>query len=134
MKNIFSYSDLFILKYGKGRQKKWVKEKTIIKALYDTTDEALSYLKINNIELLGKYDSKDNNILRYSFGYLSQIPKTQIDLCVNAATGKMFLEKIGTGYNPDLVEEQIYKFIEKQIKQKNIYFRTNINYEEFLIS
>lgn len=133
MEKIFSYSDLFILSYGNGRQKKWVKEKAIIKSLYDTTNDALSYLKIKNIELLDKCNIIDKNILRYSFGYYHQIPQTQIDLCIDISTGKMSLKKMGIGYNYDIVEEQVYKFIQKQMKQKNVYFRSNLDYEEFLI-
>lgn len=129
------YSDAFELAYGKGRQKKWAKERVIMECLYETAKhlEHPYYLKAQDIALFKNYDSKDEKYFRYSFGYLYRLPKTQVDLCVNIKTGAMHLEQIGVGFGYDDIEKEVYKFIEEQIKLKNIYYKTSFNSEEFLV-
>lgn len=123
------------LKYacGTGRQKKWARKHLIIDMLYNTEDEDITYLKFKDINLLGDPDEEINNKMFFKFGYLFQIPKTEIDLIVNKATGLVYIKKAELGWGWDNVEDEIYKFIEQQIKKKNLYIKTNFNCEEFLI-
>lgn len=133
--NRYNYSDAFELAYGSGRQKKWARERLIMECLYDTEThkDYPFYLKVKDINLLKECDSQDEKYFRYSFGYLYRFPKTQVDLCVNMKTGQIFLEKVGIGFGYDEVEKEVYKFIENQIKLKNVYYKTSFNNEEFLV-
>lgn len=127
--------DAFELAYGKGRIKKWALERLVIDMLYKTTNEDVSYIKIIDIDCLGEADDTDDTgrYLIYKYGYSFQIPRTEIDLIIDTVTGKMMLKKVGLGWGYDKVEKVIFKDIKKQITNKNIYFMTNFNDEEYLI-
>lgn len=118
---------------SKGKQKEWSRKHLIIDLLYDTDEATMRYLKINDINKLDQCDEETENFYIYKFGYHYQIPKTEIDLFVCKKDKKIFIKKIGIGYAYDNVEEAIYNFLKEQIKLKNLYIRTNINCEEFLI-
>lgn len=45
----------------------------------------------------------------------------------------MYLKRDEIGWGWDKVEKEVYKFIEFQIKKKNVYIQTNFNREEFLV-
>lgn len=125
--------DGLIYACGTGRQKRWAREKLIMDMLKATKEEDYTYLKFKNLELLGKCDDEIEEKLIFRFGYLFQIPKTEIDLIVNKRTGLMYLKRDEFGWGWDKVEKEVYKFIEFQIKKKNVYIQTNFNCEEFLI-
>ena len=116
-----------------GRQKKWAKETLIMDLLYDTTKDMARYLKIKDINLLDKCDDETEEYYIYRFGYSFRFPKTEIDLYICKKNNLIFLKRDGIGLGFDEVEKEIYKFIEEQIKQKNLYIRTSLNCEEYLI-
>lgn len=118
---------------AKGRQKKWAREALIMDMLYDTTEEMARYLKFNDIKKIDKCDEETDKYYIYKFGYHYQIPKTEIDLYVCKTDNRLFIKKEGHGWGYDEVEKVLYKFIEEQIKNKNLYISTNLNCEEFLI-
>ncbi len=118
---------------SKGKQKEWAREHLIIDLLYNTDEETMRYLKFNDICKLDKCDEETEDFYIYKFGYHYQIPRTEIDLYVSKKNHKLFIKKIGIGYAYENVEKVIYNFIKEQIKNKNLYIRTNINGEEFLI-
>ncbi|MCX4255134.1 MAG: hypothetical protein OSJ63_07745 [Bacilli bacterium] len=132
MKNTY---DGILYACATGKQKNWARETLIMDMLYSTADnkDCAYYLMVNNKELLQECDSEDNECYRYSFGYLNRLPKTQVDLCVDKKNNKLYLEKVGVGFGYDEVEKVVYKFIEKQIKDKNLFIRTNFNDNKFLI-
>ena len=125
--------DAFILAYGKGRQRKWTLERLIIDTLYNTSDDDVIYIKVDDINCFGEADDEIDGRLIYRYGYYYRLPKTEIDLIVNKKDGRLIIEKVGLGYGYEEVEKTIYRDIEKQIKNKHLYFRTNFNREEFLI-
>lgn len=116
-----------------GRQKKRAREKLIMDLLYETEESDVRYLKFQDINKLDKCDKETEEYYIYRFGYLYQIPKTEIDLYVCKNDNLLFLKKDNIGWGFNEVEKEVYRFIEEQIKQKNLYIRTNINCEEFLI-
>ena len=116
-----------------GRQKRWARETLIIDLLYDTTEDMARYLKIKDINKLDKCDEETEKYYIYRFGYLFRFPKTEIDLYVCKKDNLMFLKKDEIGWGFDEVEKEVYRFIEEQIKLKNIYISTNLNNEEYLI-
>lgn len=125
--------DALVYACGKGRQKEWARENLIIKMLYDTDDEVCIYLKFKDKNILDKCDVETEEYYIYKFGYHYQIPKTEIDLYVSKNDNRLFIKKEGLGYGYDNVEKAIYEFIKEQIKIKNVYLRTNLNGEEYLI-
>ena len=125
MKDRNTYDEL-IYACGKGLQKEWSRENLIIDTLYNTNEDICIYLKINDIEKLGKCDKEIDDYLIYKFGYQYIIPKSEIDLYVSKKDNRLFIKKEGLGYEYDAVEKEVYKFIKKQIN-------TNLNCEEFLI-
>ena len=127
------YIDGLTYACGTGRQKKWARETLIMECLYNTKPENIQYLKVKDVTLLRNYDDKDDTYFKYSFGYQFRFPQTRINILVNIKNGQMRLERDGLGYGWDEVEKEVYKFIERQIKLKNIYLRTSFNGEEFLI-
>ncbi len=123
--------DALIYACGKGRQKEWARENLITKMLYDTDDEVCIYLKFKDKDILDKCDEETEEYYIYKFGY--HLPKTEIDLYVSKKDNRLFIKKEGLGYGYYNVEKAIYEFIKEQIKIKNVYLRTNLNGEEYLI-
>lgn len=132
MKNKNSYEGI-LYACATGRQKKWARKTLIMDLLYDTTEDMARYLKIKDINLLDKCDDETEEYYIYKFGYLFRFPKTEIDLYVCKKDNLIFLKKDEIGWGFDEVEKEVYKFIEEQIKQKNLYISTNLNCEEYLI-
>ena len=132
MKDKNSYKGI-LYACASGRQKKWARETLIMDLLYDTTEDMARYLKFKDISKLDKCDEETENYYIYKFGYLFQTPKTEIDLYVCKKDNLIFLKKDKIGWGFDEVEKEVYKFIEEQIKQKNLYISTNLNFEEYLI-
>lgn len=130
MKNTY---DGILYACASGRQKKWARETLIMDLLYETDKSDARYLKFKDINKLDKCDEETDEYFIYKFGYLFQVPKTEIDLYVCKKDNLLFLKKDDIGWGFDKVEEQVYKFIEEQIKQKNLYIQTNLNCEEYLI-
>ena len=118
---------------SKGRQKEFARKTLIIDLLYDTNDESARYLKFQDISKLDKCDEETDKYYIYKFGYHYQIPKTQIDLYISKKDNRLFIKREGIGYAWENVEEALYGFVKEQIKEKNLYIRTNINCEEYLI-
>lgn len=118
---------------AKGRQKEWAREILIIDMLYNTNEEMARYLKFQDISKLDKCDEETDKYYIYKFGYLFRSPKTEIDLYVCKKDNLLFLKKDEIRWGFDEVEKEVYKFIEKQIKLKNLYIRTNLNCKEYLI-
>lgn len=116
-----------------GRQKKWARETLIMDMLNDTTEEMARYLKFKDISKLDKCDAETVDYYIYKFGYMFRHPKTEINLYICKKDNLLFLKKDEIGWGFDEVEKEVYKFIEKQIKLKNLYIRTNLNNEEYLI-
>lgn len=116
-----------------GRQKKWSRKNLIMNALYETNDEQAEYLKIKNISLLPKSDEENEKYSIYRFGYQYRIPRTGIDLYINKNDGRITIKKDDIGYGWNEVENVVYQFIENEIKKKNVYLKTNLNYNEFII-
>lgn len=123
----------FELAYGKGKVKKWALEDLVIDTLYKTNEENIIYIKTSDINCFGKADEENDKELIYKYGYLHRIPRTEIDLIVNKDNGMLMLKKVDIGWGYENVEKELYKDILKQIKNKNIYFSTNFNGEEYLI-
>lgn len=125
--------EAFELAYGNGRIKKWTLEKLIIDLLYKTDNQSIIYLKTNDINCFGTPDEENEDEMIYKYGYLFRSPKTEIDLVLNKKDGKLLIKKVGIGWGYDNVEQELYKDILNQIKNKKIYFHTNFNDEEYLI-
>lgn len=123
----------FELAYGKGKVKKWALEDLVIDTLYKTNEENIIYIKTSDINCFGKADEENDKELIYKYGYLNRIPRTEIDLIVNKSNGMLMLKKVDIGWGYENVERELYNNILKQIKNKNIYFSTNFNGEEYLI-
>lgn len=122
------------LAFAKGRQKKWALEKVLLNVLYSTKKGYASYLKFKDIsiaDLSAESETEEEYILK--FGYLFQIPRTEVELHVNKKTGALYLTKEGIGYGYDTVEEQIINFILFQKKKGNLCYHTNLNNNEFKI-
>ncbi len=133
MKDRNNCYDGLIYACGTGLQKEWAREKLIIDTLYSTNEDICIYLKINDIEKLGKCDEENTDYFIYKFGYQYIIPKSEVDLYVSKKDNRLFIKKEGLGYEYDVVEKEVYNFIKKQINAKNICLMTNLNCEEFLI-
>lgn len=127
-----SYDGL-IYACGTGRQKKWARETLIMDLLYNTTEDMARFLKFKDMGKLDECDEETDKYLIYKFGYINRHPKTEIDLYVCKSNGLLFLKKDDIGWGFDEVEKEVYKFIEEQINNKNLYLETNLNCEEFLI-
>lgn len=132
MKDKNSYEGL-LYACATGRQKKWARETLIMDVLYDTEESFARYLRIKYINKLDKCDEETDKYYIYKFGFLYRFPKTEIDLYVCKSDGMLFLKKSDIGWGFDKVEKEVYKFIEEQIKLKNLYIRTNLNFQEYLI-
>ena len=132
MKDKNSYEGL-LYACATGRQKKWARETLIMDVLYDTEESFARYLRIKDINKLDKCDEETDKYYIYKFGFLYRFPKTEIDLYVCKSDGMLFLKKSDIGWGFDEVEKEVYKFIEEQIKLKNLYIRTNLNFQEYLI-
>ena len=116
-----------------GKLKKWAREKLILNALYETNEEQAEYLKIKDTGLLPVSDKMTDDYLTYRFGYQYRVPKTDITLYISKKDKRMFIKRGDIGYGWDEVEKAVYKFIEEQIKRKNVYLQTNLNHYEFII-
>lgn len=116
-----------------GIQKKWAREKLIMDALYDTSEEQAEYLKIKDIGILPVSDKAVDDYYIYRFGYQFRAPQTEIILYINKKDHRMFIKRGELGFGWDDVEKAVYQFIEQQIKRKNVYLQTNLNDEEFII-
>ena len=116
-----------------GRQKKWARETLIMDLLYETTEDMVRYLKFKDISKLGKFDEETEKYYIYKFGFLFRFPKTEIDLYVCKEDNLLFLKKDDIGFGFDEVEKEVYRFIEEQIQQKNLYISTSFNCEEYLM-
>lgn len=132
--------DGLIYACAKGRQKEWARERLIIDTLYNTTGDIAHYLEIQDINKLDKCDEETDKYYIYKFGYHYQIPKTEIvlyiseiDLYISKKDNRLFIRREGLGYAYDNVEKSIYNFIKTQIKIKNLYIRTSLNDEKYLI-
>lgn len=132
MKNNNSYDGL-IYACGTGKQKTWARETLIMDLLYNTTEDMARFLKFKDITKLDKSDEETEQYYIYKFGYINRIPKTEIDLYVCKKDNLLFLKKDEIGWGFDEVEKEVYKFIEEQIRNKNLYLQTNLNCEEFII-
>lgn len=132
MKDKNSYEGL-LYACATGRQKKWARETLIMDVLYDTEESFARYLRIKDINKLDKCDEETDKYYIYKFGFLYRFPKTEIDLYVCKSDGMLFLKKSDIGWGFDEVEKEVYKFIEEQIKLKNLYIRTSLNFQEYLI-
>lgn len=117
----------------KGRLKKWARESLILSALYDTNENQAEYIKIKDLGILPIPDKLTDDYYIYKFGYQHRIPKTDITLYINKKDNRMFIKRGEVGFGWEEVEKEVYKFIEEQIKKKNVYLQTNFNDEEFLI-
>ena len=125
--------DAFELAFCKGKLRKWTLERLIIDTLYKTTDELVEYIKVDDVNCFGTPDDETDTELIYKYGYMFQVPKTEVDLTVNKKDGKLKLKRINLGWGYEDVEKLIYTDIAKQIKLKNLYFQTNLNDEKYLI-
>lgn len=127
-----SYDGL-IYACGTGRQKRWARQSLIIDMLFNTNENMARYLKFKDMTKLDKCDEETEKYYIYKFGYINRFPKTEIDLFVCKKDNLLFLAKDDIGWGFDEVEKEVYKFIEEQIKNKNVYIQSNLNCEEFLI-
>lgn len=118
---------------AKGKQKEWARQTLIIDMLYNTNEEIVRYLKFQDVSKLDECDEETDQYYIYKFGYHYQIPKTEIDLYVSKKDNRLFIKREGLGYAWENVEKALYDFIKEQIKIKNLYIRTNLNLEEYLI-
>lgn len=125
--------DGLIYACGTGMQKRWAREVLIMNLLYNTTEDMVRYLIIEDITKLDKCDEENEKYYIYKFGYINRVPKTEIDLFVCKKNNLLFLTKGDIGWGFDEVEKEVYKFIEEQIKNKNVYIQTNFNCEKFMI-
>ena len=117
----------------KGRMKRWARETLIMDALYDTKETQAEYVKVKDIGMLPVPDKMTDDYYIYRFGYQYRIPKTDITLYINKKDGMMFIKRGEVGFGWEEVEKAVYKFVEQQIKKKNVYLQTNLNNEEVVI-
>lgn len=116
-----------------GRLKKWSRERLILNALYETTEEQAEYLKVKDIGILPVPDKMTDDYLTYRFGYQYRFPETDITLYISKKDNRMFIKRGDVGYGWDKVEEAVYRIIDEQIKRKNVYLQTNLNDQEFIV-
>ena len=120
------------LAYGKGNLKKWALESVLIETLYNTEPKHCSYLKLKNLDNLD-FDEETDTEYIIKFGYLWQIPRTEVDLHVMKRDGMMYLTKEGIGFGYSEVEKSALEYLFKQKANKNLYLQTNLNGIECLI-
>ncbi len=80
-----------------------------------------------------KQDEEDEKNYIYRFGYQYRIPQTNINLYINKKDGRITIKRGNFGYGWDEVENVVYEFIKNEIKKKNLYLKTNLNGNEFII-
>lgn len=118
---------------AKGKQKEWARQILIIDMLYNTNEEIVRYLKFQDVSKLDKPEEETDKYYIYKFGYQYRLPKTEIDLYVSKKDNRLFIKREGMGLGWEYVEKALYDFIKEQIKIKNLYIRTDLNLEEYLI-
>ena len=125
--------DAILYACGTGKQKQWARRNIIIEYLKKNKPEHANYLYIENIHKLKHPDQKDDGKLIYRFGYLYRVPRTEIDLIIAESTGRISVKEDEFMYGKDEVYEKIFDFLNEQIKLKNLYIKTNLNDNSFLI-
>lgn len=125
--------DAILYACGKGREKQWARESIIIDYLKNNKPEYANYLYIENIHKLKHPDKKQNGKLIYRFGYLFRIPKTEINLTIDESSGRISICEDEIGYGKDEVYEKVFEFLKQQIDIKNLYIKTNLNDNRYLI-
>ena len=80
-----------------------------------------------------KQDEEDEKNYIYRFGYQYRIPQTNINLYINKKDGRINIKRGNFKYGWDEVENVVYEFIKNEIKKKNLYLKTNLNGNEFII-
>lgn len=128
-----SNTDAILYCCATGREKNWAREKIIMDFLEENKPEYATYLFINDLNKLPIKDDENDNELIYRFGYLYRVPKGEIDLIINKQTGRMSLKQDEFIWGKDEVLEKVFEMIKKQITLKNVYIRTNLNDNKYLI-
>lgn len=118
---------------GKGKEKQWARESVIMSYLKNNKPEYANYLYIENIHKLKHPDKKENGKLIYKFGYLFRIPKTEINIKIDENSGRISVHEDEIGYGKDEVYEKVFEFLKEQIDLKNVYIKTNLNDNRYLI-
>lgn len=128
-----SYTDAILYACGKGREKQWARENIIINYLKNNKPEYANYLYIDDIHKLKRPDKQENGYLIYRFGYLFRVPKTEIDLLIEQRSGRISIKEDEIMWGKDEVYEKIFEFLKEQIDLKNVYIKTNLNDNRYLI-
>lgn len=126
------YMTALELAYGKGRIKKWAKERVLIDTLKGTTKDSVAFLKIKDLTGLD-FDKETDDEYLVICGYLFRIPRTEVTLHIRKESGKCYLTESEFGLGYEQVEKCIIDYLNKQIKKGNLYLETNFNFEEYKI-
>ena len=132
MENTVSTKQAMELAFGKGRAKKWARDTVLITTLKSTTKEKACYIKIQDLNNLD-FDKETDDEYLVVCGYLYRIPRTEVTLHIEKRTGKCYLTESDFGFGYEQVEKCIIEYLNKHIKNKNLYWRSNVNCEEFII-
>lgn len=117
-----------------GIEKEYARERIIMGFLEENKPEHVTHLFINDLNKLPLENEKNDNELIYRFGYLYRVPKGEIDLIINKQTGRISIKQQDEFiWGKDEVLEEIFKMIKKQICLKNVYIKTNLNDNKYLI-
>lgn len=130
--NEIKYITAIDLAFGKGKTKKWAFENVMLTALYNTLKDDICYLKLNEISNI-KADEENEDEIILKFGYLFEIPRTEIDLHITKKKHLMYLTEEGIGWDYGKVEKQIIKFLIEQKNNNNLLWHSNFNGEEYKI-
>lgn len=116
-----------------GIEKKFAREKLIMNFIEESKPEHATYLYIEDINKLPKCDEENEEEMIYKFGFLYRVPKGEIDLIINKQKGRISLKQDEFIWGKDEVLEKIFEMIYKQILLKNVYIKTNLNDNRYLI-
>lgn len=125
--------DAILYACGKGRQKQWARESIILDYLKNNKPEYANYLYIEDINKLPKADEEKEGKLIYRFGYLYRVPRTEIDLLIDIKTGRIEIKEDEFMWGKDEVLTELFKTLKQQIDIKNLYIKTNLNDNRYLI-
>lgn len=125
--------DAILYACGSGKQKQWARETIIMEYLKNNKPECANYLYIQDINKLPKVDEEKDGKLIYRFGYLYRVPRTEIDLLIDIKTGRIEIKEDDFMWGKEEVLEKVFNMLKEQINTKNLYIKTNLNDNRFLI-
>lgn len=133
MPNI-TYRDAIELAYGKGELKKWVKEKVLLTALEKTYEGSTAFLKLKDFDPKNEVIFEENEeewMMKWTTGYIA--PQNSIIIHIRKKNNLIYLTRDEFEFYEEKIEEKICKWLNLQIKNKNLIWESNFDGQEVLI-